>query len=83
MTKPKFATAKPTPAGSAPVVKTPVPITEELIRMSEVTLADGAVINVKPSIGMIYRIEGQKTKNGFQVYELSGSFILTVLRPAK
>lgn len=62
----------PMPPGGALVEGTEVPIRESCERWTELTLEDGAVIRVKPTILSAVRIDGQWDADGNPAYALRG-----------
>jgi hypothetical protein len=56
-----------------------VPIKESNERWSEVILADGATLRIKPNVLVVTRIEGQYDPEGNPMYALTANQVMTVV----
>jgi hypothetical protein len=56
-----------------------VPIKESNERWSEVVLADGATLRVKPNVLAVTRVDGQYDAEGNPMYALTANQVMTVV----
>ena len=73
----KIKTPWPLPAGPL-VDAADVPVKESTERWSEITLEDGSVLRLKPSIVQAIRIEGQYDPEGNPTYILKASQLMVI-----
>jgi hypothetical protein len=77
MPEQKIKTPFPPPAG--PLVEgSNVPVKESTERWSDVTLEDGSVLRLKPTVLTAIRIENQYDQNGNPIYVLQSSLNMVV-----
>ena len=55
-----------------------VPITEATERWTELTLADGSVLRVKPNVLSVVRLEGRYDPEGNPMYAVRGQQVMVV-----
>lgn len=59
-----------------------VPIKESTERWSEITLADGTILRIKPNVIWVTRIDGQYDPEGNPFYALNSGQTMTVVNVA-
>jgi hypothetical protein len=70
----------PFPTPASPLVEgTEVAVKESMERWTEVTLEDGSVLRIKPTVLSAIRIDGQYDPEGNPMYALRAGQMLTVV----